>query len=139
RRKPIQLGEATSRAQGKLMWDISELQLPSGGEVRYWLEAKDNDTVGGPNIGKSHELHLKVTSPRERHEETLARQQQVAEKVLKNLGNRLVGPGDDVDARDELARGLRDAIVELGAIASAFEKDPHASELLRKSLGQKRD
>ena len=77
------------RVQGKLMWDIAELQVPSGGEVRYWLEAKDNDTVGGPNIGRSRELHLKVVSPRERHEETLGRQQALAEKILKNLGGRL--------------------------------------------------
>src|SRR5262249_46993681 len=77
------------RVQGKLMGDIAEVQVRSGGEVRYWIEAKDNDTVGGPNIGRSRELHLKVVSPRERHEETLARQQEVAEKILKNLAGRL--------------------------------------------------
>src|SRR5678815_4890325 len=69
------------RVQGKLTWDIAEVQVPSGGEVRYWIEARDNDTVGGPNIGRSRELHLKVISPRERHEETLGRQQDLAEKL----------------------------------------------------------
>ncbi len=126
------------RAQGKLMWDISELQVPSGGEVRYWIEAKDNDTVGGPNIGRSRELHLKVVSPRERHEETLGRQQALAEKILKNLGGRLT-LGDEPAARDELARQLREAVVELGTIGAAFEKDPHASDALRKALSQIRE
>ena len=138
-KKPIPLGEANSRAQGKLMWDIAEIQVPSGGEVRYWIEAKDNDTVGGPNVGKSRELHLRVVSPRERHEETLGRMQQVAEKVIKDLGGRLSGPGDDLGAREEASRQLRDTIVDIGAIAGAFEKDPHASDQLRKALAQMRD
>ena len=134
-KKPIPLASG-GRATGKLMWDIGELQIQSGGEVRYWIEAKDNDNVGGPNVGRSRELHLRVTSPRERHEETLGRQQQVAEKLLKNLGGRLVGPGDDAQARDELARNLRDGVVELGAIVTAYDKDPHASDNLRKALSQ---
>jgi hypothetical protein len=126
------------RLQGKLMWDISEVQVPSGGEVRYWIEARDNDTVGGPNIGRSRELHLKVVSPRERHEETLGRQQDVAEKILRNLGGRLT-LGDDPQARDDLARQLREAVIELGTIGAAFEKDPHASDALRKALSQMRE
>jgi hypothetical protein len=126
------------RLQGKLMWDISEVQVPSGGEVRYWIEARDNDTIGGPNIGRSRELHLKVVSPRERHEETLGRQQDVAEKILKNLGGRLT-LGDDPQARDDLAHQLREAVIELGTIGAAFEKDPHASDALRKALSQMRE
>ncbi|HUJ58868.1 MAG TPA: hypothetical protein VLX92_10260 [Kofleriaceae bacterium] len=133
-RKPIALPDAQSRAQGKLMWDIAEVQVPSGGEVRYWIEAKDNDTIGGPNVGKSRELHLHVTSPRERHEETIGRQQEVAEKVVKNLGTRLVGPGDDATAREAASRELRDAVVELGSVEAEFEKDPHASDQLRKAM-----
>jgi predicted transcriptional regulator len=155
---------ARGRVQGKLMWDIAEVQVPSGGEVRYWIEAKDNDTVGGPNVGRSRELHQKVVSPRERHEETLGRQQDLAEKVLKNLGGRLtlgdeersgsVGGGapdgsaagagvvprrNDASSRDDIARQLREAIVELGTIGAAFEKDPHASDALRKALSQMRE
>ncbi len=136
-RKPISIGQPSDspRAQGKLTWDIAEVQVQSGGEVRYWVEAKDNDTVSGPNLGKSRELHLRVISPRERHEETLGRQQAVAEKVLKNLGGRLTGPGDDIVMRDELEHQMRDAIGELRSVSAAFEKDPHASDLMRKSLG----
>ncbi|MEO6774549.1 MAG: hypothetical protein ABI467_16270 [Kofleriaceae bacterium] len=133
-RKPIPIGDPDARAQGKLTWEIAEVQVPSGGDVRYWIEAKDNDNIGGPNLGRSRELHLRVISPRERHEETLDRQQAAAEKVLKNLAGRLVGPAEDTAARDELDRQLRDAIVELRSVAAAFEKDPHASDLMRKAL-----
>jgi hypothetical protein len=126
------------RLQGKLMWDVAEVQVPSGGEVRYWIEAKDNDSIGGPNIGRSREFHLKIVSPRERHEETLGRQQDLAEKVLKNLGGRLT-LGETSDERVGVAGQLREAIVELGTLGAAFEKDPHASDALRKALSQMRE
>jgi hypothetical protein len=138
-RKAIALDSAQGRVQGKLMWDIADVQVPSGGNVRYWIEAKDNDNIGGPNVGKSRELVLRVVSPRERHEETLGRQQEVAEKLLRNLGGRLVGFGDDMTAREEASRQLRDAVVELSSITTAYEQDPHASDLMRKALGQMRD
>lgn len=138
RGEPLPAVPARGRLQGKLTWDIAEVQVPSGGEVRYWIEARDNDTVGGPNIGRSRELHLKVISPRERHEETLGRQQDLAEKILKNLGGRLT-LGDEPSQRDEIARQLREAVVELGTIGAAYEKDPHASDALRKALSQMRE
>jgi hypothetical protein len=139
-RKAITLGDqAVGRAQGKLMWDIADIQVPSGGSVRYWIEAKDNDTVGGPNIGKSRELTLRVVSPRERHEDTLDRQQQLAEKLLRNLAARLVGFGDNIAAREDHARALHDAVLELSSINAAYDKDPHASDLMRKALTQMHD
>jgi hypothetical protein len=130
---------AGSRAQGKVLWDIAEVTVPSGGQVRYWLEAKDNDNVGGANVGRSRELHLKVTSPRERHEETLGRHQELAEKLIRNLGGRLTMTPDDPAPREELGHQLREAIVELGSVAAAYEKDPHASDAMRKALAQMRD
>ncbi|MBL9012849.1 MAG: hypothetical protein JNL83_01665 [Myxococcales bacterium] len=143
-KKPIPLegGAAmgSGRAQGKLLWDIAEIVVPSGGEVRYWVEAKDNNSVGGGSIGKSRELRLKVVSPRERHEETLGRQQELAEKIVKNLGGRLVLKDEAEPApREELARVLKEAVVELGSIGAAYEKDPHASEAMRKALAAMRE
>ncbi len=100
---------ASSRARGKVLWDIAEVSVPSGGQVRYWLEAKDNDNIGGPNIGRSRELHLKVTSPRERHEETLGRHQEVAEKIVRNLGGRLTLPPDEPGGAVRESAGQRAA------------------------------
>ena len=137
-KKPIQL-EPGARASGKIVWDIAEVQVPSGGEVRYWIEAKDNDSVHGANVGRSRELHLKIVSPRERHEETLGRQQEVAEKILHNLGVRLTMPAEEAPLREEANRQLREVSTELGAVAAAFDKDPHASDAMRKALTQMRE
>ena len=139
-RKAITLEPATqARTQGKVLWDIAEVQVPSGGEVRYWLEAKDNDNVDGANVGRSRELRLKVVSPRERHEETLGRHQDVAEKILRNLGGRLTMNPDEPAPREEMGRQLREAVIELGSVNAAFEKDPHASDAMRKALSQMRE
>ncbi len=126
--------EALPRVQGKLTWDIAEVGAPTGGEVRYWIEAKDNDLVGGPKTGRSQEFHLRIASPRARHEATLNRQQEIATKLLSNLGNRLVGPGDDTAARKLLSRDLVDALTELRSVGAAYERDPHASDPMRKAL-----
>ncbi|HEY1550539.1 MAG TPA: hypothetical protein VGG28_22075 [Kofleriaceae bacterium] len=138
--KPIAIAADSARVQGKLTWDIAEISVPSGGDVRYWIEAKDNDSIGGPNTGKSRELHLRVISPRERHEETLGRQQEVAEKILKNLGMRLPAIATLADdTREELSRELRDAISGLRAVDAAFEKDHQASDAMRKALAAMAD
>jgi hypothetical protein len=139
-KKAITLEPTTqARTQGKVLWDIAEVQVPSGGEVRYWIEAKDNDNVDGANVGRSREFHLKVVSPRERHEETLNRHQDVAEKIIKNLGGRLTMNPDEPAPREEMSRQLRETIIELGSVTAAFEKDPHASEAMRKALTQMRE
>ena len=119
------------RVQGKLMWDIAEVQVPSGGDVRYWIEAKDNDSIGGPNIGTLARVPpARRVSPRERHEETLERQQQVAEKLAaRTSAARLVGLADDLTRARSCRTSCATRSLELASIGAAFDKDPHASAI----------
>jgi hypothetical protein len=133
-RKPVALGAKSARAQGKFEWDMAEVPLPPGAEVTYWLEARDNDTVRGPNIGKSREHGLKVFSPRERHEQYLARQEELAEKMLAVLGARLPGLGDDAAARHDVHRQTADLVSGLAGLLGGYDKDPHAAAAMKKSL-----
>ena len=128
------LGDDARRAQGKFVWDMAEVPLPPGAEVRYWLEARDNDTVRGPNVGKSREHGLKVFSPRERHEQHLQRQEQLAEGMLRVLGARLPGLADDAIARHEVHRATEELVAELAALVVSYDKDPHAAPALKKTL-----
>jgi hypothetical protein len=142
-RRPIAFDGDHARAQGKFVWDMAEVPLPPGAEVRYWLEVKDNDTVDGPNVGRSRELRLKVFSARERHEQHLARQQEVAEKMLAVLGARLpmMAPrpeGDDPAARVDVHRQSEDLVAQLGSLVTAYEKDPHAAAAMRDALDSMR-
>jgi hypothetical protein len=138
-RRPLPMtGEPGTRAQGKFVWDMAEMTLPPGAEVSYHLEVTDNDAVRGPNVGRSKTFRLRVFSPRERHEQTLARQQETAEKMLRVLGGRLTLP-DDEAARDELHRQTAELVVELGALVAAYDGDGHADKALGKALEQMRD
>src|SRR5262249_61416524 len=76
-RKILPAGRPGARsAQAKFYWDLAEVALTPGTRIAYHLEAKDNDDVGGPNVGSSRTFYLRVFSPRERHEEGLERQPQ---------------------------------------------------------------
>jgi hypothetical protein len=142
---PIQVGKTESRITGKLLWDMAELPLPAGAEVRYWLEVKDNDNINGPNIGRSKEFRLKVISPRERHEQVLAKQQALADMMLDALATRLVVPAATAAVqlsfpdRETMQRNDGEMIAALIDIRAGFDKDPHASEALRKMLDKMRE
>jgi len=139
-RKTLELVDAPgvqATVQAKVVWDLAEVSLPPGARVDYHVEVTDGDAVRGPNVGVSKTYHLRVFSPRERHEQNLARQEEVAEKMLHVLGGRLVhvqGGGDDLAVRDELRRVGGELIVELGTLVAAFEKDPQADKKLRGDL-----
>src|SRR5579871_1819731 len=87
-RKLVRTVSAKS-GSGKLEWDLAELELKPGVRVAYHLEAKDNDTVPGPNVGASRTLYVRIYSPVEKHEEQLAAEQQLLDHAVGLLGDRI--------------------------------------------------
>ncbi|HUQ02792.1 MAG TPA: DUF4175 family protein [Kofleriaceae bacterium] len=132
------LPDTPGRAQGKVVWDLAEVALPPGAVVSYHLEGTDNDSIDGPNVGRSRDLRLRVFSPREKHEQHLARQAELAEKVLGALGQRLTSNDAGAPPRDELHRQLSEITVELGTLAAAYESDALADKGLREALDDMR-
>ncbi|MCA9673403.1 MAG: hypothetical protein KC464_00075, partial [Myxococcales bacterium] len=120
--------------QAKVVWDLAEVALTPGAVVDYHVEVTDNDDVKGPNVGSSKVFHLRVFSPRERHEQNLARQQDVAAKMLKVLAARLPLDPDQPPVRDELNRATAELVVELGTLVAAYDKDPQADKRMRADL-----
>lgn len=138
-KKPVAaFAEQPGRAQGKLVWDLAEMTLPPGAQVTYHLEVVDNDTVGGPNRGTSRPFRLRVFSPRERHQQNLAKQAELAEHVVAQLGFRLTAADGEV-GRDDLHRGLDELAVEAGTLAAAYADDPLADPALRSTITGLRD
>lgn len=73
----------------KMEWDLSEIDLSPGTTVVYFMEARDLDTVSGPNIGRSRSYVLHVLSPREKADALLASQEQLREQAIQLLGDRI--------------------------------------------------
>jgi hypothetical protein len=134
-RKALALAEpGRRRAQSKFLWDLAELTLEPGVPVRYHLEVTDNDTVLGPKVGRSRSFVLRVFSPREQHEQLIARQRELFEKMLAHLGGRLVVPEQDVHAHRQLGRDSEGLVVELGTLLAALTQDALTDAGLRKAL-----
>ncbi len=123
-------GTAPRSAQLKYLWDLAALPLRPGVQIRYHVEVTDNDNILGPNVGKSREYSLRLFSPRERHEELIARQIQLAENMLALLATRLTGTGGDVAAHRSVLRMAGEVIVEMGSLLAALKGDELASKAL---------
>lgn len=122
-RRPVELKAAPGarRLWGKIDWDLGELGTPeAGGRISYWLEARDNDTVPGPNVGRSKTLLVVMYSPREKQERAMTDQQEVLEQAVQLLGDRL-----------EVKRGLDDE-----ALAEAFTRIHSRAEGLLLALSR---
>jgi hypothetical protein len=121
-------------AQGKLMWDLTEVALEPGERVAYHLEAKDNDEVSGPNLGVSRTFYLRVYSPRDQHADLIERQQAIFEAVLALLADRLDATPGELEPRKELARRTQDLSLQLAQLIPLLEKDPLAPKKLAGEL-----
>jgi tetratricopeptide (TPR) repeat protein len=131
-------GEPPRRAQGKFLWDLAEVALEPGVQVSYHLEVTDNDAVLGPNVGRSRSFKLRVFSPREKHEQLIARQQEFFEKLIRSLGGRLTTPAEDVRAHAVLQRESAALVVELGTLLTALGGDELADKDLSAALDKMR-
>ena len=59
-------------------WELAPLKLPVGTVITFYADARDFDTLKGPNIGKSREIRLRIVS-----KEDAARQFDDARRELR--------------------------------------------------------
>lgn len=90
-RKPLAIDEARA-ARGTLKWDVGALGLKPGGEVRYFLEAKDGNTVKGAQKGVSRTQVVKLYSAAEHRREALRRASVLWEGLITHLADRQEAP-----------------------------------------------
>ena len=77
------------RLRGTYAWELAALSLRPGDKVSYYLEAKDNDAVDGPQRGVSATQSIKVFSAAEHSREALVRAQALWERLVLLLADRL--------------------------------------------------
>lgn len=73
-------------------FDLAPLALQPRDELLVYLEAVDNDTIGGPKAGRSRPVRIRIAAPEDRHLETIAREEQIFEALLSILGDYLENP-----------------------------------------------
>ncbi|MSP62965.1 MAG: DUF4175 family protein [Myxococcales bacterium] len=149
-RRQVRAAASGRTASGKFEWDLAELDLKPGVRVAYRLEAKDNDDVSGPNIGRSRTLHVRIYSPAEKHAEQLASEQALVDHAVSLLADRIDADRfallPDVESAATLAptRELDDwngvhgksegFLGELGKVAAELDRDRLAPKDLKPSL-----
>ncbi len=142
KRQPLEIPRAEDTpksAQSNYIWDLSELSLRPGAEVHYHVEVTDNDDVLGPNISKSRSYSLRLFSPRERHEELMTRQKEIAENLLELLATRLTSQGAGLEEHQSIHRLASEIVVQLGGLVASLKSDELAQEKLSQTFEQLRD
>lgn len=140
--RPASDGRAAS---GALLWELGALELPPGARLRYHLEARDNDDVNGPNVGRSREYVVRIDSPDEKHEELLGLQQALVDRAVGLLADRIeAGQAADPAGGTDAARRIErfstardhgaDLLAELERLTVGLQKDPLASPDARRTL-----
>jgi hypothetical protein len=90
---------AARRLRGSYGWELAGLSLRPGDKVSYYIEAKDNDAVDGPQRGVSATQSIKVFSAAEHSREALVKAQALWERLVLLLADRL----EEKPAPDEAA------------------------------------
>ncbi len=139
---PANGGDAKAR-EGVYRWSVAELGIKPGDEVRFHLEALDNDTINGPKKTVTDTHRLTIFSARQRHDDLIADQRKIIDDLVQLLGDELEkpfprdpgselsGPRDDQNAilekmltlsqsLQQLANALEDDKLSTPAIAKAF-------------------
>ena len=103
-------------------WKLSELNLPAGTQVRFWLQARDACDLHGMNgqIGRSAVRVLSILTPEEKQQEFSGQQNQIAER-LKQLR----------DKQATLEQSTREIIEQWKSIGSLRPAEIHELEDLQ--------
>jgi len=135
RQVPLQseVGGRTHREH--VPFDLAPLALQPREEVIVFIEARDNDVIGGPNAGVSRSVSLRVAAPEDAHAEVLEAKRVLFEALLRQLGatlvNRLneVGPVDGQEIGDEgVALEVRPRIDDADAMSERVRASYEAHE-----------
>ncbi|MFO0745694.1 MAG: DUF4175 family protein [Myxococcota bacterium] len=80
--------------KGNTALEVGSLGLEPGQSVDVHFEVADLNTLSGPGIGKSQARRIKLYSPQDEHDKLLGRLEELIEKMLDVLAERLESPVD---------------------------------------------
>lgn len=83
---------ALREARGTGVFSVGETGARPGDKLSVYIEALDNDTVSGPNVGRSQTRVLTVYSAAEQHRTVIQRIEEVMSRMTDSLGDELEAP-----------------------------------------------
>lgn len=112
----MELPGGLREARGTASFRVDETGARPGDKLSVYVEALDNDEVGGPKAGRSQTRVLTVYSAVEQHRAVIARLEEVLSRMVESLGDELEAPvvdlpapsagGSSSSSSDEQRRGL---------------------------------
>lgn len=114
--------------RGEYSWEVGGLQLAPGQEASYFVEARDTNTVAGPQTGVSRTHTVKVYSAAEHRREAVAKAEALWEGLVLHLADRM--EGGDRDPTATLDALVRNAAIDERADTLAGQMKGLAEELL---------
>lgn len=131
KRTPLTVDDARA-AHGRLEWDVTPLGLKPGAEVRYFIEAKDGNTIKGAQKGVSKTQVLKLYSAEEHRREALRRAEALWERLVTHLADRLESPDRKTPLTVDAVKGGAPIDERADLLAKSFDE-------LASDLGDERD
>ncbi|MGA9523461.1 MAG: DUF4175 family protein, partial [Myxococcaceae bacterium] len=121
---PREDGRATRRTW---TWDVGSLKTKPGDRISYFVEGRDNDAVAGEKRGVSRTQVVRIYSAAEHRREALRRAEQLWERMILQLADRLESP--DLDETLEVEKVKRGQSVDDAGVTLARDMIELAREL----------
>lgn len=90
-RVPLKMDEGR-RFKGTYVWDLASMKAAPGEQIAYFLDVKDNDAIDGPKRGVSRTQFLKWYDAAEHRRNALKKAEELWEKLLTHVADRIEGP-----------------------------------------------
>lgn len=123
-------------------WQLAPLGLKGGDTVTYYAYARDNDTVTGPNVGKSAVYHVKIISRAEMRMRVNAEQQEQQDAINQLIKHQELAQSELAKAMKNLKQtaGLNQAQAEERSVSQeaaslASQMQQTTSEMRNNNIG----
>ena len=91
KRKNIKSAKNTPKElKGQFKWDLGTAGYKPGDKIQYYLEARDNDNITGPNVGQSEIFTFELFDEQKKRQDLLTMQDELLEKMIDLLAENLV-------------------------------------------------
>jgi len=87
-----ELANTPREAGGQVRVDLGPLSLQPKDAIIFYFEGIDNNSMTGPGVGRSKPLHLRVSSPQDKHRQNMEAQKAILDAMIEVLADYLSYP-----------------------------------------------